>query len=409
MTVNVCDMIMGSGKTSAAITRMNEDKEGKYIFITPFLLETDRIRNKCSDRNFISPANKGDGKLESLHYLLSNGHNIASTHALFKQYSDYTLELIKEGHYKLILDEVCDVIEHIDIHKDDIDLLERQEVIAVVDNIVYWISDSYDGDFRWLKHLAKNNDVIIYDDYMMLWIFPAKVFEAFDEVTILTYKFDSQIQRCYYDMCGISCNYIGLDYLGKDEKGEDVYKFSDNTKNPDYAKKIINHVNILEDENLNYIGEKDYSLSASWFLRESRKRDKTSIKKLKNNLLNVFTNRFKTLIAFNMWTTYKDYKDDLAGKGYTNGFLAYNARATNNYADKTHLAYCANVYFNPFLKNFFSDRNIMVNEDDYALSEMIQWIWRATIRNGNDIWIYIPSKRMRNLLKSWLLELGITK
>ena len=41
-------------------------------------------------------------------------------------------------------------------------------------------------------------------------------------------------------------------------------------------------------------------------------------------------------------------------------------------------------------------------KDLYALSEMLQWIWRSRIRNGQDINIYIVSKRMRRLLNQWL-------
>lgn len=43
-----------------------------------------------------------------------------------------------------------------------------------------------------------------------------------------------------------------------------------------------------------------------------------------------------------------------------------------------------------------------VDEDAYALSEMLQWIWRSSIRDGKPINIYIPSKRMRTLLMNWL-------
>ena len=46
--------------------------------------------------------------------------------------------------------------------------------------------------------------------------------------------------------------------------------------------------------------------------------------------------------------------------------------------------------------------NVNVNEETYALSEMLQWIWRSAIREGNEIWIYIPSRRMRKLLQNWL-------
>ena len=50
MQVKVCDTIMGAGKTESAITLMNQDTESKYIFITPYLDEVERIKQKCSKR-----------------------------------------------------------------------------------------------------------------------------------------------------------------------------------------------------------------------------------------------------------------------------------------------------------------------------------------------------------------------
>lgn len=57
---------------------------------------------------------------------------------------------------------------------------------------------------------------------------------------------------------------------------------------------------------------------------------------------------------------------------------------------------------NPYIKQFFLDREVKVNEDVFALSELIQWIWRSRIRNNEPINLYIPSKRMRELLTGWL-------
>ena len=99
----------------------------------------------------------------------------------------------------------------------------------------------------------------------------------------------------------------------------------------------------------------------------------------------------------------------LKGKGYTKGFLSYNIRATNDYRDRDHLAYCVNVFYNPILKNYFVDHGVEIQEERYALSEMIQWIWRSSIRDGKEIWIYIPSRRMRELLQEWLSEVSALK
>lgn len=77
--IKVCDSIMGSGKTEAAIKMMNENDK-PYIFITIYLEEAKRIVRSCPERNFIAPRNFGKGKLDNLHALLRRRENIASTH-----------------------------------------------------------------------------------------------------------------------------------------------------------------------------------------------------------------------------------------------------------------------------------------------------------------------------------------
>lgn len=104
----------------------------------------------------------------------------------------------------------------------------------------------------------------------------------------------------------------------------------------------------------------------------------------------------------NIWTTFKAYKKLISGKGYAKGYLPSNMRATNEYKDRTAVAYMINKYFNPCIKNFFLSKGIEVDEDGYALSEMLQFLWRSAIREGRIITVYIPSSRMRNLLIKWI-------
>jgi hypothetical protein len=51
---------------------------------------------------------------------------------------------------------------------------------------------------------------------------------------------------------------------------------------------------------------------------------------------------------------------------------------------------------------WFRDQGITLNEDLYALSQMLQWIWRSAIRRGERISVYVPSRRMRQLLIDFL-------
>ena len=56
--IQVCDAIMGTGKSSAAITYMNEHQNEKFIYITPYLEEADRIKKGCKAMHFVEPSDK---------------------------------------------------------------------------------------------------------------------------------------------------------------------------------------------------------------------------------------------------------------------------------------------------------------------------------------------------------------
>ena len=402
MTVKVCDMIMGAGKTESAITQMNSDDESRYIFITPYLDEVERIKRSCAVRDFKDPQNKGNRKLGDLHRLLAERCNIASTHSLFEMYTTETISLIRDGGYKLILDEVFQVAQNLEISQKDLKML-RAEMIEIDDDCrVRWVKEDYEGRFEDLRDMCMTGNVILYKECLMLWLYPIEVFHAFQDVIILTYMFDAQMQKYYFDMAGIEGQKNGKG----DERGED--QFTDYVRMPEYVKTLHEKIHILEDAKLNKIGDQYASLSSSWYDRARKAKGQPLLRQMRNNLVNVFTNRFGSSTGQNLWTTFKNHQDILKGKGYTKGFLSYNIRATNAYRGRDHLAYCVNVFYNPLMKNYFLDHGVEVKENEYALGEMIQWIWRSAIRDGKEIWIYVPSRRMRELLKQWLDDLSST-
>lgn len=254
MIVKVCDTIMGAGKTESAITLMNQDKESRYVFITPYLDEVERIKRSCSGRKFKDPQSKGKGKLENLHYLLSMRDNIASTHALFESYNDETISLIQDGGYKLILDEVFQAVQTIPISPKDLQMLKREMIEVDSEYRVRWVNDDYEGRFEDLRDMCMTGNVILYNDCLLLWKFPIEVFQSFDEVIILTYMFDAQVQKYYFDIHNIEVQRIGTVC----ENG--VYHFSDTPHIPDYVAELPKKIHIIEDEKLNKIGEMRSSL-----------------------------------------------------------------------------------------------------------------------------------------------------
>jgi hypothetical protein len=162
-------------------------------------------------------------------------------------------------------------------------------------------------------------------------------------------------------------------------------------------------IEIVDSERFNEIGEAPTALSKSWFDRNKQ----AGINELKNNIYNIFRNVWKDSDAEQrMWATYKTYKEALKGKGYTNGYTVLNMRASNNYRDRLYLVYACNIFMNVDEQIFYKSKGIEVDNDRYALSIMLQWIWRSAIRDGQKIHIYLPSKRMRTILKDWMDSLG---
>lgn len=392
--ITVIDSLMGAGKTTWSIQYINENRLNNILYITPFLKEVERIIDGTK-QEFKQPINKGNGKVESINDLLLCQTNIAATHELFKHLDSDSRANIKSGHYTLILDEVLNVIEPYDDIKDnDMQVLKDSGCITIDDEgYVIWNQDklNYNTKYNEIKTLSENKSLIYINRKLLLWKYPPEIFNLFDKVYILTYLFDSSILKNYFDLHNIKYDlksikrqreqYVLVDYFVPDTT---VFKDKINI----YTGKLNNNFN-----------QKITGLSKTWF---SSKANNSNIKTICNNLRNYFGNILKAKSDTIMWTCYKDNKSKLKGKGYTSQFVSCNCRSTNELVDKYNLAYCINIYLHPAISQYFNQKGICMDEDLYALSEMIQWIWRSSIRNGGHINIYIPSIRMRNLLKGWL-------
>lgn len=385
---------MGSGKTSWSIQHINRNIFDNFLYITPFLDEVNRII-KNSNRDFKQPINKGNGKLDSINELLACQSDIASTHELFKHLDEESRENIKEGHYTLILDEVLNVIEPYDnIRNDDMKLLKESGCVTVDDDgFVIWNKEKMDYDTKYneIKILADNRSLVYINQKLLLWRYPPEIFTLFDKIYILTYLFESSILKNYFDLYQIEYEQKSI----SEQDGE--YHIIDFFV-PDTSI-YIEKINIYNGKLNENIYQKINGLSVTWF---RAKINQDNIKQIKRNLYNYFSNILSAKAETIMWTTFKDYRNRLKGKGYSNQFVSYNCRSTNDYDDRFNLAYCVNVYLHPGITQFFKQRRINIDEDLYGLSEMIQWIWRSRIRKGENINIYIPSMRMRNLLNAWM-------
>lgn len=410
MAIKVCDAIMGSGKSSAAISYMNAHPKQKFIYITPYLEEAVRIRESCPDLHFKEPSNKipefDFRKYRHTVELITAGENITSTHNMFLRYSDDMIELIQKHDYTLIIDEAVDVLRPSSITLSDMKLFENAGWVTKEGNFIK-LSPTFDYESGFANNivaLSKGNRLIDMPDsgggdLYYYWLFSKDILTAFKDVFVLTYLFDAQTMKYYFDITNIQYDVIGI---RRDEAGG--YHFNDTPLYiPEYTGHLSDKIHIFENAKLNAVGNNKHSLSYTWFKRSSSGSEQKET--LKKNVYNFFINYNRDKPAQSrLWATYKNGEPLLRGKGYFYNDIAFNAKATNNFRDRQVLAYCVNIFMQPNEKQYLISNGVDVMEDRYALSVMIQWIWRSAIRDRKEIWIYIPSKRMRTLLQKWIEE-----
>lgn len=386
---------MGSGKTTWAISHLKSHPLENDLYITPFLTETDRIVTATSgSKRFVTPENKGQGKLSSLNTYLSNEDDIASTHELFKHLNEESRAALSQSGYTLILDEVLEVISPYNIKSGDLQLLLDGDWISIdQDGFIVWNSDKsgYDSTFEEVKLLAENRSLICVNGTILLWRYPPEIFNIFEKIYILTYLFEASILCAYF-------RYNGITYekktICKTDSGYELTDFS--PFNPSVFKPLIN---IYQGPLNKSLPQKRSCMSKVWY---GNPENVSYVKQLKDNLYNYLRNVQNAKASDIMWTCFKDDKPRLKGKGYSNSFVACNSRSTNEYGNRHALAYMVNRYLNPGIPVYFAQQGVTIANELFALSEMIQWVWRSAIRNGEEISIYIASDRMRELFESWL-------
>lgn len=411
--IKVVDSIMGQGKTTWAMDFMKEKSEDRFIFVTPFLNEVERI--KANVPNIKTPFvdfKKNEPKLETFRDLLLKGNNIATTHSLMSKFDLDIQENIKVGDYTLILDEVTQIAETYTFNTEtDKNTFFRDFAYVDEDGYVCWDetknpSKDYEKKSVFYDEmvLCLNRHLIVINDKLMMWELPVELFNSFKEVYILTYLFEGSIQKPYFDLFDVEYEYLSI------EKGKLIpYKATPK----ELKQEIMDLITLVENPKLNSIGDNYYALSSSWF-KNNIKKGTVYSDTLRKSTTNFFKNICKGNATDNLISTFDEHYNTIKDKGWSNkntSFLVFNKKATNDYIHKKNLAYLINIFPHSGFTMYFNNRmngKVSIDNDMYALSIMIQWIWRSRIRNqqlsleDRKINLYLPSKRMREILLNWL-------
>ena len=444
IVVKVFDAMMGSGKTETIIrdmgVRFNKDGS-KFLYITPLIDECHRIAGTYYDEDdelkrpvvvssedngegveldlydynkdhplssmfFKHPDYKGGNKADNLKNLIKYQHNIVSTHQLFKQ---LTPDLLKQaGDYVLVIDEALQVYDVFgDISEKELKALIKYEVLYVdVDELTlrfdrtkfgnYSNFEDDDGDFDnthygSLANLCDLGQLLYVNGKVLVWELSLETLMSFKEVWVATYLFEGSQMATYFKGHGVEYELIQFGKSPQDIRHLiNIYGYEDDMSASDIEKNASS--------GLNAVGYKNTSLSSS-----AISRDKEEVcNQLRKNLLNFFINKTNSKKDDRLWTSLKSLIKPVGDKRYQSDWLAFNTKATNDYGNVHNLAYLMNLYAQPFIVHASQKKGYPIDQDIYALSEMIQWIWRSAIRNGEEINLYIPSSRMRNLLVQWL-------
>lgn len=405
--VKVCDAIMGSGKTSATINYINEHPEKRFIYITPYLAEAERIKQACPAADFIEPTNTeqhGFSKMNHTAELVKERRNIASTHKALSLYTPEMYQELKDAHYTVIIDEEVSVVEEdAGVNCDDISLMQDAGYIEEVSPNEFALTEKgkqYSGGrLAKLVNRMRCQTLLLTSSSRATktyyWKFSKELFSAADEVLVLTYLFDRSEMQMFFAISEIEYTNIGISYTP-----ETGYQFCDHKDYiPPYVANLDQMIIIEQRERLNEVGKNKTSLSMGWY--QTRK---VELDELRRNIYNYFRNRADGSVDDRMCGTFKAHWGKIRGRGYWNSNVVFSQNATNAYADKTVLAYPVNLFASPSIVNFYRIHGQEFDNDRWALSTMVQWIWRSAIRNGKQIQLYLPSRRMRELLYKWIAD-----
>lgn len=415
--VEIVDSIMGSRKTTKMLEWIDQHyTTDRFIYVSPLISEVGdggRIHRDLKYAKFHSPDDTKGNKSDDLLSMLNEGLNICCTHSLYLLMDSRHLAAIKKHNYMLIIDEEIGVISDYSRFSDsDLDSLmtlnciDRQES----DGMLLWISEDPSFDKPNHKYYTLKRNIVsgvVYtakrSNKMVVTQLPVKLFTVAKRTIIITYMFEGNILSCFLKLKGVRYKPFTEITPIEVDKGD--------------IKKLIT----MYDVKGKWKELDNFKLSNTWYTAKTSYKNST-VKDIKliENFISSFSRNTDCTYEDLMYTFPKDKRFDngntkrispksLIDRVELDGrlekvWIATQTRATNDYAHKTHLVHAFNRYPNTSIQSYLQDYGQGVDADIFAVSELVQWVWRSAIRNGEPITLCIVSKRMRKLFDEWLEE-----
>ena len=336
--------------------------------------------------------------------LIRSGRNIITTQALWSLFNEETIAAFRESDYlyTAFFDEVPplfrevvgsgrrrdDFGELVTFGPADVKLMQEQEMLVNVKGQLRYNSKcEYDRRnsehkvFDAVKNLSRSCNLYPYGTkngkFTSIVAFVRKdLFDCFEQCWFFSYRTWNSILHKYCLLNDIRMEYYHIQDLRamRNPGGKYVETY------PEGMERLV----ILDDVNVNF----GASLSKEWFKRARADSSGSLVKSLKG----CFRSAYKIMKRHGV-------------------FLPCNTKATNDYSDCTGVAYLCNRFFDVTCCNFLSQKaeetgnpDLKFDNDNYALSELLQFIWRSNVRvkeSDKPVYVWVPDKRMRKLLQDF--------
>lgn len=417
-TFKVIDSPTGKGKTNALINMINRETTDtkRFLIITPYNDEVNRI---CSKTDCRQPIATSERKRDNIKKLLVDGYNVCCTHALCDLFDDETKDiLLNNGYnYTLIVDEEPQIVKGVIGNKckrnqdnpsiiekfaqKDYEMMLRNGLITLAETnkFITWNYDNWynsskfndNGIFDSFRKLTESADLYSFNnDKTVIALTKPDIWNWFDSVYISSYRVKYGYFYCYCQFYNLEVEWYHINNIGEITLGYNL--------EPPLG---LHRIKLYEGMKYNL----SYTLTRHWYNLNAN--DKIAIESVKSafrGYLRYHIKGFKTNDL--LWTVFKDYKGLVQGKEVSGKrWLPCNKKATNDYKDCTIVAVLCDRYPDLNLTRFFDHHGIKLDNDQYRLNELIQFVWRSNIRDSNsnkDVNVYIPLKGMRELFSHWL-------
>jgi hypothetical protein len=238
---------------------------------------------------------------------------------------------------------------------------------------------------------AETGCLYLQEGKMFIWALPQSILTGGRSVTVMTYKPEGSMLLAYLRKLGLPFEVTNDNQLEEDFRAKAAELIT------------IEDIGALSKNNFSYTGQVAGMSSSSYYSKVSR-----SLKNLKERKL-IGVDIYDILITCKKDAWLKASNDNQPKPGVfaknsrlkDANWIANTTRGTNDYMHCSHLIYLYDQNINPILARWLGNSS-QDFKDSYALTELIQWVWRSRVRRGEPITLYLPSPRMRRLFEEWL-------